>query len=460
MAGELVTKQADSTTFENGFSRLRSGMRLRPMRTDVYDFENVMVRSPLDYVVERIPSRERHLSIPTESDVKNILVSIVRSEEHRQTESRPPPDPPFIKHTHVSDDILQEYLAWSEDELVTFGPLSSILDDKKLTKAGRIHQLLSNARLGNSANRNNIALATVDSAVERVTSERLPLFFILPAFPFKDQGAFNAEGPPDEPDFGEVALLIRLHCLALAISRIHVECAQWIIASDGPLYAALFGLPPGAAQKYMQRMRSYRDRLNLRSTISIVSLQDVSRRIGYSYSSSRAMPDAFSTFTSDIRQILEALSRCDEEVGRALRNLTYAAMWNMDTRRYLQFVDRRELWDVLSGRGRHALKGEVYEQARETAFRYAACNIALSLSKVIETEFPLGIRATSHAKRGQVAIPRLGHVAPWNGVAARPVGSHTWSDLECMRLHRVWRSRPEKAVHLIGSAVPFFYELR
>ncbi|WP_407697871.1 L-tyrosine/L-tryptophan isonitrile synthase family protein [Streptomyces kaniharaensis] len=287
---------------------------------------------------------------------------------------------------------------------------------------------------------------------------RLPLYLALPAFPFKDQGAFNTDCSADQPDFGEVALLVRMHCLALALSRLYAEEVQWIILSDGPLYAPFFGLDSGVAQRYLQRIRSFRDNLNLGSTINVLSLLDLVAKTQYLYGGKSGV-EAFAKYSADIRHALESVSRKDREVDDALQVLAGDMMWNLDTRRYEQSMTHQELWRIIRRKGRSPLRTEVSEQSRETTLRYVSCNIALRLARVIECQFPLAIRATSHAKRGQVAIPRIGHVAPWNGVAVRRRRGRGWADLGSVRIHRAWQQGADVSVHLEGCGDAFYYEV-
>lgn len=447
------------TSLEDSFMRLATGQRLDPRRHDTYDSTNSMFLSPLNFDATRIIARDRRLSTATEAEVKSLLLSMVRFTKGQIEDNRQPPHPVEIRHVHASDDIVVEYRDWAERELVTYGPLDSLLADNRISKAEKLYRIVSNATLGNSANRNHISTRDIQAVLDRIAESRSPLYLVVPAFPFKDQGAFNTNGPPDTPDFGEVALMVRMHCLALAMSRVHVQYVHWIVVSDGSLYAPMFGLETGVAHRYMQRLRALRDQLNLSATISLLSLQDLSRKTRYIYNSARFRGgDPFSDFCADIRQALETMWRQDEEVATAMDTLTRSTMWNVDTQRYVSFGDPRELWAVLKGRGHEPLASELYEQSRETAFRYAACNIGLGLANVIDTQFPFALRATSHAKPGQVALPRLGHVAPWNGVAARRFDGRGWGDLECMRVHRVWRRRPIRAICLGGSRIPFYYE--
>uniref|UniRef100_A0AAU3HWX8 Isocyanide synthase family protein n=1 Tax=Streptomyces sp. NBC_01393 TaxID=2903851 RepID=A0AAU3HWX8_9ACTN len=362
-----------------------------------------------------------------------------------------------MKSQHVPESAVDDYLAWAERALIDFGPIEDIANGN-LRKSEKIKAVLGHPLMGNASNRKNIDSLIIEQKLTDSMHRRLPLFLVLPAFPFKDQGAFNTESRPDEPDFGEVALMVRMHCLALGLSRLHAEQVQWIILSDGPLYAPIFGLAPGLAERYLNRIRAFRDSLNLRSTIHVLSLKDVVAKSRFSYGAASGI-DAFTKYVADIRHTLESLSRVDAESNDALQALTQDMMWNIDTRRYGQSAASQDIWNALRGQKRSPLYSELYEQSRETTLRYMACNIALRLSRAIECQFPFALRATSHAKKGQVAIPRLGHVAPWNGVAVLRRRGRGWADLESMRMYRAWQEGANVRAHLEGNEGAFFYEI-
>jgi hypothetical protein len=414
-----------------------------------------MAQSPLNYDSTPIPVRDRRLHVPSTFELRDALVAMIRDDNPQPYKNEAWVEPPKLYRREVADSIAQEYMEWADNALITNGPLDSILDDTTYTTTQRIHRIFSNDLLGNSDNAGNIDVAFLDDRLAPIRERHLPLQLVVPAFPFKDQGAFNTAGRPEDPDFGEVCLLVRMHCVSLALSKVHVQYVEWVIVSDGPLYATLFGLQEAVAENYLRRLRSIRDRLNLGSTIAILSLKEVIARTGFLYGRAEGR-DPFEQFTEAIHIALLAIERDDAGLQKAIRDLTGVMMWNIDTRKHLTTAGGRKLWTALKT-GRAALGREVYEMARNTAFKYAASNLALRFSRVLELQFPLALRATSHAKLGQVALPRTGSVRPWNGVAVVSTPERGWQDLKTMRLHQAWRKRITTAVHLHGADSPFYY---
>ena len=445
------------TEIERSFENLTPGNRLSTARELRYDPPNLWFEAPIVVASRPVSNSERRLYEPTLEEVREGLVRMVRTETSRPI-GPPPPRPGSGPEYAVDEGLIYEYRDWAERDLIGPRPLEAIVADRQLTDAERIHRILSSRSIGNPRNRANLSPSSIDRVLARLYDSRAPLQLVVPAFPFKDQGAFNTEGSADSPDMGEVAMLIRMHCLATVLSHVHLEYVQWIVLSDGPLYASIFGLDIDTTLTYMDRLRVFRDRLNLRSTVHIVSLGDVIRFCNFRYGSKSQFLDAFSHYVLDIRAFLEDLIRSDPQVLEAMHQLTMSLVWNIDTRRYLRGNSTGHLWKAMTGaKPTGLLSREIYGQSREAALRYASLNLALGLSNAIALQFPNGVRATSHAKAGQVALPQIGNVAPWNGVGAIRRDAHVGS-LRTVRVHDVWRDRAKTPVGFLdGSASPFVY---
>ena len=57
----------------------------------------------------------------------------------------------------------------------------------------------------------------------------------------------------------------------------------------------------------------------------------------------------------------------------------------------------------------------IFEKSHKAALRYCAYNLTVKYLDLYCRLLPFTVRATVHGKNGQVVIPRLGEVYPWNG---------------------------------------------
>jgi pyoverdine/dityrosine biosynthesis protein Dit1 len=461
-----MTSAENANALESEFEKLPRGYRIAAKRHDRYNATELMFSSPLAYEVEALPSNDRRLYMPSLEELRGALGTMVRA--GHDTVSGPMPPPPAritAKRAYVSDAVMWSYLRWAERDLVYGGPLNALLDNPDLNEAERFLRILCDKTIGHTLNRRHLQLDHIADKLDAAHSERLPIHLVVPSFPFKDQGAFNTEGPPESPDFGEVAQLVRMHCTALALSRVHVEYVSWVVLSDGTLYAPLFELDRGAAITYVKRLQSIRDKLNLRETVSLLSLEDVIDRCGFSYQSDggkrRSVTDAFGRFTTDIRTVLLDAYNHDGPIRVAIQTLTHDMKWYIDTKRFARHADEGQLWRAVAGRARsrNPLVVELNEHAREAAFRYAASNLALRFSRAIELQFPRSLRATTHAKDGQIALPRTGVVRPWNGVATVTNFELGVESAKTCRLHDAWRKKVRTIYCLEETDTPFFYDV-
>lgn len=445
------------TVLERAFAELPRGFRLNLRRTPTYDLETAMFFAELHLEAQALDVKDRILKPLPDHLIRQSFMAMVRHEVRKATSRRVPPKPPVpVTRSYATDSVFGEYLDWAEREFLDQSPMDSVVRDQSLTKAEKFHAIIRNRQIGNTDNRLNVQPELLLPAIQDADRDKAPILLVIPAFPFKDQGAFNTDCDPDAPDLAEVALLVRLHILACMLTRVHLEYVHWVILSDGPLYAPIFGIDVGTSQRYLDRLRGYRDRLNLQATLSVLSLVDIIDKSTYKFARGDNYLDIFTRYSTEIRLRLEALVRNDEEVRESIHQLTSSLMWNIDTKRYLATHSVGELWSALNSKTATPLKNEIYGQARESALKYAAVNIAMKHARTIEVQFPTAIRATSHAKPSQVAIPRIGPVAPWNGVAYLDSKSKGWSSLSAVRLHSLWGDGHE-AVYLPGTNSPLYY---
>jgi hypothetical protein len=253
---------------------------------------------------------------------------------------------------------------------------------------------------------------------------------VLPAFPFKDQNPFRTASSAAHWDIGEIALLIRLHCIALALNQIHPYDAEWLVVSDGTVYAQMFELKTDQASEYLQGLREQRNALNLQATVHFIDLKRVIDRTEQCF-----VLELLGETHRGLNRILDAVSRCyndlystDDDVKGLFDGLARSMVWNLNTRTDVQRSGMSGLWRAMNEQctrlsaADRALREQLSERARSVAIAYASFNVALGLCEFWPAVFPFGLRATVHGKPGQVAIPKLGRGDPWNAVGVLAPG--------------------------------------
>ncbi len=334
--------------------------------------------------------------------------------------------------------------------------------------AEQVFSILADPLVGNTANRKTLRDASdLFRRIADLASRRLPLQFLVPAFPFKDQNPFRTPSSAASVDFGEIAHLVRLHVLALALSAVYPFGVEWIIVSDGQAYADVFGIPRQDATAYVDRLRDWRNRLNYQATVHILDLEQVTKQLGTIPSrtpTGAASSQDFRAVVSDLHTVLDSLSQSGEStIEESLAVLTRGIRWNLSSRRFLKDWSRQDLWHALN-QG-NSLDSEelprdlaelISASARKVALEYASFNLASSWANVLGRVFPSAIRATVHPKAGQVAIPRCGDTYPWNGSALVVANKPRGFNVESHELFKLERSGVIP-VYVDGSSEPFFY---
>ncbi len=251
--------------------------------------------------------------------------------------------------------------------------------------------------------------------------------FLLPAFPFKDQNPFRSDLPPYAPDLGEIATLIHLHCMAMAVNQVFRHDVVWLIVSDGSAYEDIFRVPSGSAHQYLSALRDWRSRLNLTGSIHFIDLEDLVVR----HDAALAITPG-STFSNVRREIAGILRSAvdnaeasESSIAVKINELARGMLWNRGWKEAEQRCGLDALWDIHCmscdleriAPEFHGVAQELWSESVETAIRYAAFNLASQRTRLLSRFMPSAIRATSHVKPGQVGIPRQLGVAPWNGLA-------------------------------------------
>lgn len=461
-----VTESTALSAFEAAWARTPVGTSLVPQRVVEYDPANLLFYAPTRYSQQAMSPLQ--LNLPPEQWVQDNFAAMVLGEAGSGISRGPCPQiSREVTKQLMSDAIIHRYLESCENELVYSGLLEDLINmDIPLTE--KILWILCHNVLGNKKNSKHLAAKDLEPIVNMAASDRVPLRFMVPAFPFKDQNPFRTGVSADHVDLGEVALLIRLHALALALCQVYPFGAEWIIVSDGVAYANIFDIPITLARNYQKLLRQYRNRLNLQSTVHIVDLDEMRERFGKFTISGKHSGNEdgnFDTISQSICHSLIILERAGS-IKKSFDTLVRGMMWNINTRPLTSHYSWNDIWFVLNNEPSELSKqsekdiySEILEPSRQAAFKYAAYNLTMKYLGSTLRLLPSTIRATVHAKNGQVAIPLLGETYPWNGTAVLTDIAAGPSSVESRPLYKIVTIPNSSPAYLHGNDQPFFYDI-
>jgi len=329
----------------------------------------------------------------------------------------------------------------------------------------RLYALFVHPILGNAENARHVSRDSFVRAVTELNERRLRLQLLMPAFPFKDQNPYRTAAAADHVDLGEVALLIRLHTQVLAVYQVHPYGADWVIVSDGSAFAPFFYIEEAKADAYARRLRRFRDSLNLQGTVSILDLKDLTRRLV----SANHGTDVFQSTAGHIEKWLrERVIRDGGAPAEHFQTLVRGMKWNVNSRSWADRYGWERFWPVLNEPAPDSVPAdmrsawtEIHSLTTDTAFQYAAFNLALRYHDAFGKLLPTMIRATVHPKKGQLAAPWVGreHERPWNGVPLVTT-DRSVQEVETTTLLRLARKHNKLIAFCEdGASGPFYYSV-
>lgn len=434
---------------ERIWSQLPAGHAIRIHRVERFDYLASLLYSPLMYVTEDIsPSLPAHP--PDEDWVASSFVQFVKGEFGTGATRLAPAS--FASVPIIADaanDIPEKYLSQCEAELVYGGILRGLEIHSHGSIEDDIFRVLASPILGNPSNARYWEPHMLKEMFGKSILEHKRLQFVIPSFPFKDQNVFRTEAPPDHIDLGDIALLVRLHTLALAFFQIHPFGADWIILADGLAYAQALGVDQIRAEAYRENLRDWRNRLNLQGTVTILDLNEVAN-----HTDGKHFKGRFQQRVLEIRQLLDILIGNRSNINETFEILVRGMAWNLSTREYANHYSKEEIWAAVTSINNRtqvnscALTKELRTLSEEAATYYAAFNLALQWNSIPQCIFPEAVRATVHAKPGQIAIPTLGTVYPWNGVPIVSKGTFRANDVQVSPICEVQKS----GIKILGHA--------
>ena len=134
--------------------------------------------------------------------------------------------------------------------------------------------------------------------------------------------------------------------------------------------------------------------------------------------------------------------------------------WNMNSRKLLADLSAEDAWRIIKDPREevpdvlHPQWDDFHAKAIEAAIKYAAVNLMLSWTNLINLFFPESIRCTVHPKKGQVAL--AGNY-PWNGVAWSEKWPKGFHNIKTEPFYKLGKYTDIKKVVLKGFNYPCFY---
>jgi pyoverdine/dityrosine biosynthesis protein Dit1 len=449
--------------FERAWSASAPAQSISRTRTQRLDVHNGLLYSPMVYEYRPI---DISIEPPSAGLIDASFLAFVRGEFGSATrEASPTPAailPDYADDARCRFDLITDYRDICEAQLLYSGAVRSIQEASDGDIVEDVLQVLTHPLLGHKANQRNIDPKALRLTLEEQVERKGRLLFVLPACPFKDQNPLRTLAGAAYPDVGEVAFLVSLHLLALALYQVHPFGADWVILSDGTLYADIFGITEVEAVDYRERLRTFRNRLNMQGTVSIIDLKAVLQNFTEAVGA-----DTFGAVRDTITKRIHSYRGSVEPTGKAFQRLMQAMRWNLSTRQLTETQSPSAIWEILSADDSRTLdstllddRSETDERAAQAAVEYATTNLLLRYCNVIEATFPGSLRATVHPKPGQLAVRALGSAYPWNGVGYRTTRQLSPLTFESWPAYTLAGRSPLRRVLLDGysDTAPFYLE--
>jgi hypothetical protein len=366
--------------------------------------------------------------------------------------SGPAPEPllpTIVGEESVGSSLLEKYLEVCE-LLIYEDPVRAIQHASSGDMAEDVFRVLTNPHLGHKQNKGHLDWDDFGDRIRTQVERKERLLFVVPACPFKDQNPLRTLSGAAFPDMGDVAFLVTLHTLALALYQVHPFGADWLIVADGELYAGLFGVAVADAIAYRERLRRFRNRLNMQGTVHILDLAAVIESCRKA-ERGEIVDELLEHFRVELRRCVDL----DSELGEAFAILTHGMRRNLATRHLAKDHAPSTIWEVLNADSANqvdaALRAtweELQERAVTAGVEYGAVNLMLRRLDLVNNVFPGSFRGTVHPKGGQVAVRSHGSGYPWNAVAFRRSETITPRMFESHPLYELAREGDLKCVYL------------
>ena len=418
---------------------------LKMSRIIQFDPYASMSRCPVKYILEKF---ELSKDVPSEEWIYNNLKQFIHEEAMSSIADISQVSLPEIDgEISLSDEYLDSFLHNSEWE--NFLKLELPKNDSYIEMARCIYSLLCNPQIGSSKNSLNNDIDEFVSRILPLLEQKKRLLFILPGFPFKDQNRFRVPYDSSCVDFSEISFMIRLHNLIQALYQVHPFGAEALVLSDGHLYQDIFHIDTKEVDDYQYRLHDYRNKLNIQGDVSIIDLKSLIKR---------ADEDGeISMITEHIEQVIYSSFK-EKDFFQAL---VQGMKWNMNSRKLLKNYSDLDAWSIIKC-NRNNIKDSLLtawdkyqDMAEKAAVKYAATNLMLKWSNLLQNFFPESIRCTVHPKKNQFALAMN---YAWNGVAWSEKWPRSMKDVSTVPFYTLKEHRVKLVMFRNNNCPCFFTE--
>jgi len=456
-----MINQLKKSHFEQTWENTPPGYALVPCRRQEFDGISELIYAPIKY--DHSPISLSQNKIPSSEWTNKSFLEFVRGEFGSPSHiEESPPKPPNWDREITNVDIATEYLKQCESNFVYSGLVDAITQNCT-NMSEKIFTIFGNALLGNKDNVKFLDKSYFFKSLEPLLKNQLRLRFLIPSFPFKDQCIFRTASPPSNVDLGEIAQIIHLHTLALALYQVHPYGADWIIVSDGYAYADMLRVDIDKVDEYQHQLKWFRNFLNLFGTVSIIDLKEMTTRLEREQEKTGLFEKTF----EKIYNILKKSAHPNNmTIYKSFRVLVRGMKKNINLKDIINDIEWDDHWLILNAESKEDIRSDlkeiwetVDEITVEASFKYVAFNLAIRFLEIYQKLLPYSLRATIHSKKGQIAVPCLGSVYPWNGVGVLSSDNGNII-IKTMPLHSLVKKNTNVVeCHLENKNSPFFYKI-
>lgn len=415
---------------ERCWERFDGPFSLNRKRTVNFSVYEGMSHSPLRYYLNQF---ELSAELPSTEFISEHLNNLIKVEFSNNPSAQ---NYNFNKHPQV-----KKTTSLSEEEFLDFIKKSEwpqrislpIIDENSPEQiAGAIFDILCNSKIGNYKNKiNNSKEEFIQQLIPKILDKER-IMFVLLGFPFKDQNRFRVPYDADNIDFSEISLMLRLFSLTQTIYQVHPYGVDIVVLTDGGLYKDIFEIENSLVDSYFQKLKHYRNKLNLQGAISFIPLNSLIDRASNSINLNQQIKHIENT-------IVELLELNKNGISEQFEILLQGIKWNMNNS--ISIFDNLTETEVLSiiKSQRNEVESNLYkiwdeynDLAKNASIRYAAINIIMKYHDLINNFFPESIRSTVHPKKGQFGLTSSQNSFPWNGVAYSKDWPNNTDDIRCV----------------------------
>ena len=238
--------------------------------------------------------------------------------------------------------------------------------------------------------------------IKEVVLKGDPIELLLSFFPMKTLNPLTTWGKDgSEIDFGEVAALLRLHEIAFGISEFHEPGAKFVVAADGGKYNDCFGYTDDDAAGYFSNIQAAITQLGIQKTVDV-------------FPEASLFPKNIDEHTE--RHACTIRDRINHELGirKHVETIAQSAAFAIpippDLTTHiiaLAFSSKNDEYVLDLSAEALDLRQRIKRLAFEAAIKYIARYDATREVAPIEKHCPNALRATVHAKPGQIGIHPL-----------------------------------------------------